>query len=133
MKTFNAQDGQSVLDVVLNTYGTMDKLVKLMQDNAIPGVLSKPVTAQKFLFDDTQIANQALRTTWVVGNAPISSLFGSGYGRLVDGNGGGMVSSTGSYCVTFSTSGLALASGTDTGGTTTTDFLAADFLTSDFL
>jgi uncharacterized protein (DUF1501 family) len=132
MKTLAAQDGQSMLDVVLNSYGTLDKVVQLMQDNGVSGVLTKAATAQIFSFDDTQVTNTALRSTFLVNTGPISSLFNSGYGRLVDKNGRALVGNRGGYCVRIKQKvGL---SGVDVSSTgTLSDWVASEFITTEFL
>lgn len=58
MKIFNAVDGQSLLDVCLNVYLSLDYLVKLMQDNGVDNVNAAVVSGQVFLYDDTITADQ---------------------------------------------------------------------------
>src|SRR5438270_13434620 len=60
LQSFNAVDGQSILDVCLNTYGNLDKLTKLMQDSGHPSIDVAPVRGQLFVFDNTQIDNQVI-------------------------------------------------------------------------
>jgi len=59
-QNFNAANGQSLLDVCLNTYGTTNLLYKLLQDNAIPNLDYTPVTGQPFLYDDNLVIDQAI-------------------------------------------------------------------------
>jgi hypothetical protein len=58
MRTFNAIAGQSIYDVCLQTYGSLDYLYKLMQDNGIQG-LNEPVSSrQPFVWDDSLVVDQ---------------------------------------------------------------------------
>jgi len=58
IKQFVAIDQMTIWDVVLNTYGTVNDVVRLMQDNDFPNANTYPVKGQVFLFDDTLIENQ---------------------------------------------------------------------------
>lgn len=60
MTTYTSQSGQSIHDVCLNTYATLDLLVKLMQDNNFGGADSIPYSGQVFVFDETLVADQNL-------------------------------------------------------------------------
>lgn len=60
MKTFAAVDGQSLLDVCLNVYATLDYLVKLMKDNGVDNVNADVLSGQQFLYDDTISADQSI-------------------------------------------------------------------------
>lgn len=62
MNTFIARDGQSLLNVCLNVYLTLDYLVKLCKDNGISGVNTPVVSGQVFLYDPTVTADQAVAT-----------------------------------------------------------------------
>lgn len=55
MKQFIAVDMCTIYDVCLNTYGTLDYLVKLMVDNNFLGVNSYPVAGQVFTYDSTLV------------------------------------------------------------------------------
>lgn len=59
IKEFAAADNSTIYDVCLNTYGTLDLLVKLMQDNGFANVNQYPVAGQVFLYDDELVENQA--------------------------------------------------------------------------
>lgn len=63
IKPFYAADNSTIYDVCLNTYGTVNLLVKLMQDNGFPNVNTYPVAEQVFLYDDELVENQALMQT----------------------------------------------------------------------
>lgn len=58
IQTFISSDNSTIWDTVLNTYGTVDDIVKLMQDNDFPNVNTYPVNGQVFQFDDTLVVNQ---------------------------------------------------------------------------
>ena len=62
-QTYISQDGQSIYDVCLNTYGTLNLLVKLITDNNFPNVDNYPVTRSAFQYDDTLTVNQTARAT----------------------------------------------------------------------
>ena len=62
MQVFTAISNSTIYDICLNTYGTLDLLVKLMTDNNFPGVNQYPVNGQQFIFDETLIANQAVQS-----------------------------------------------------------------------
>ncbi len=60
MKSFKVISNCTIYDVCLNTYGTLDLLVKLMVDNNFPGVNSYPVNGSEFVFDETLINNELI-------------------------------------------------------------------------
>lgn len=55
---FTAVDKSTIWDVVLNTYGSVDNIVKLMVDNDYPNVNTYPRNGQVFFFDNTLVENQ---------------------------------------------------------------------------
>lgn len=61
MTLFNAVAGQSIFDVCVNTYGSLDYLVKLMQDNGVANVDAPVITNQAFLWDETLVSNQNIQ------------------------------------------------------------------------
>lgn len=58
MRIFNAIAGQSIYDVCLQTYGSLDYLYKLMQDNGIPGLNENVSSRQPFAWDDSLVVDQ---------------------------------------------------------------------------
>ena len=58
-RQFKAVDGQSLLDVCLNTYGSLDFLLQLIQDNGIPNANADVVSGEVFLFDDALVVDQS--------------------------------------------------------------------------
>mgnify|MGYP000853902556 CR=1 FL=1 len=69
MTTFIAISNSTIFDVCLNTYGTLDLLVKLMVDNNHEGVSTYPVNGQEFIYDETQSVNN--------GNTNLSAQYNS--------------------------------------------------------
>jgi hypothetical protein len=59
-QNYKAVNGQSLLDVCLNTYGTTDLLYKLLQDNSIANLDYTPVTGQAFVYDDDLVIDQGV-------------------------------------------------------------------------
>lgn len=57
MQNYNSVNGQSLLDVCLSVYGTLDYLYKLIVDNNINGVDYEPSTGQVFVYDDSLTVN----------------------------------------------------------------------------
>lgn len=57
---YSAVDGQSILDICLNTYGNLDQLSRLLQDNGFGSVNNNPYSRQAFSFDNDFIDNQVI-------------------------------------------------------------------------
>lgn len=55
MKEFKAISNSTIYDVCMNTYGTLDYLVKLLVDNNINDINVNPTNGQIFLYDDTLV------------------------------------------------------------------------------
>ena len=65
---YHAISGQSLHDVCMNTYGSMDYFYKLLQDSGVTDSNMVPYTGQKFTWDDTLIVDKAInRTTTLSG------------------------------------------------------------------
>lgn len=63
MSEFIAISNSTIYDVCLNTYGTLNLLGKLMDDNNHEGVNINPAQGQVFLFDENLVnvqTNQSL-------------------------------------------------------------------------
>ena len=58
MQLFNAIYGQSIYDVCLQTYGSLDFFYKLLQDNNVLNADVAVAGGQSFLWDDTLVQNQ---------------------------------------------------------------------------
>ena len=52
MKKYIAQIGQSLIDICLGTYGSLDFINKLMSDNNIDDINISPISQQIFIWDD---------------------------------------------------------------------------------
>lgn len=60
MTTYQAIFGQSIFDVCLNTYGSLDYLLKLITDNGVPNINYTPFSGQQFAWDETLTEDQAV-------------------------------------------------------------------------
>ena len=60
MTTYYSIAGQSIYDVCLQTYGSMDFVYKLMQDNAFLGLDATVSSGQPFLWDSSLVVGQQL-------------------------------------------------------------------------
>ena len=68
-KEFKAVSNSTIYDVCLNTYGTLNLLAKLMDDNSFQGVNTYPTSGQIFLYDDELVnvqTNQNLERNFTV-------------------------------------------------------------------
>lgn len=63
IQSFAAVDQCTIWDVCLNTYRSVDLIVKLMLDNDFPNINTYPVAGQLFLYDDTLVVNQNIKQT----------------------------------------------------------------------
>lgn len=64
MRTFKAIAGQSIYDVCLQTYGSLDYLYKLMEDNGVQGLNDDVVSGQTFTWDDTLVVDQLINAAF---------------------------------------------------------------------
>jgi hypothetical protein len=64
MQIYKAINGQSIYDVCLQTYGSLDYLFKLMQDNAFAGLDDKVISGQEFVWDDSLVINQQVNAAF---------------------------------------------------------------------
>lgn len=55
MTNYKSIQGQSIYDVCMQTYGTLDRLIKLLTDNNIVGTEAPIPIGQLFTFDETLI------------------------------------------------------------------------------
>ena len=79
MSTFNAINGQSLADVCLNTYGSLDFFYKLVQDSGVPNGDFLPFTGQQFTWDRSLVVDtQVLRTTTLGGIIYATATAGNG-------------------------------------------------------
>lgn len=59
-KTYNAVWGQSIYDICLQVYGSLDLLYKLIQDSGVDSVNDSPFSGQQYVYDDALATDQAL-------------------------------------------------------------------------
>lgn len=77
MKTYQSISGQSIYDVCLQTYGELDYLYKLMQDNGILGLNVGIPGGTVFTWDDSLVQDQNLNATFLLTNKLYSTDYGS--------------------------------------------------------
>lgn len=58
-RQFGIVDGQSLLDVCLNTYGSLDYLLRLIQDNGIENANANVQSGQIVVFEDSLVIDQS--------------------------------------------------------------------------
>jgi len=118
MTNYTAIAGQSIYDVCLQTYGSLDFLFKLMQDNSIAGLNVDVLSGQKFVWDETLVVNQQLNSAFAasgINYATSSSTLGSVFfvetiqgGQIIQPNptptGGSGGGGGGAYSITLGTS-----------------------------
>jgi hypothetical protein len=68
MQTYKAIAGQSIYDVCLQTYGSLDYLYKLMQDNGVNGLDDQIYSRQEFTWDDTLAIDQLINAAFSATN-----------------------------------------------------------------
>lgn len=77
LKQFNAVYGQSIFDICLNTYGSLDYLVKLLQDSAPgQGVNDIPATGQAYTYDDALVVDQRINQAFNLSGIRYATLLG---------------------------------------------------------
>lgn len=64
MRTYKALAGQSIYDVCLQTYGKLDYLYRLMQDNGIMGLDADVYSGQPFVWDENLVLDQQLNAAF---------------------------------------------------------------------
>jgi hypothetical protein len=77
MLIFKAINGQSLADVCLNTYGSMDYFVKLLQDNNIANANQLPYTGQQFSWDETLVKDSLVQISTANGSIKYATSAGS--------------------------------------------------------
>lgn len=81
MITYNAEKGQTLTDICLNTYGTLDYYYKLIQDNNTEPIKSDlalnadhvPTSGEAFVYDETLIFDNAISQTITLNNIRYST------------------------------------------------------------
>jgi len=97
MLQYKAVDNQNIFDICLNTYGTLDLLNKLIEDNGIDNINVNPASGQLFIWDETLTADQAVNqisqnaniiyATRFLPNSPESTTVLSGTSGAIVGGG----------------------------------------------
>lgn len=64
MRIYSAIAGQSIYDVCLQTYGSLDYLYRLMQDNGIEGLNEQIYSRQEFVWDDSLVVDQLINAAF---------------------------------------------------------------------
>ena len=97
MLVFSAVNGQALMDVMLNTYGSFDLAIKLLQDNGISNLDYDIVGGEQFEWDETLTADQSVNTinsnsnivysTSIIKNATLSTIVQGNTGATPNNNG----------------------------------------------
>lgn len=76
MQPFNCVSNSSFSDVCINTYGSMDRYVKLLLDNGVePNEV--PYSGQQVLWDNTLVSNQSIQSLTASNNVVYATLYGA--------------------------------------------------------
>jgi len=82
IQTYYALNNQTIYDVCLMTYGTLDQLFKLIQDNDFGSVNNYPLQGQAFAWEDTLvfneqvfISNTAVATNYATRSAMVGNIY----------------------------------------------------------
>jgi hypothetical protein len=73
---FSCVSNSSFSDVVLNTYGSLDYYVKLLNDNGI-SPNDVPSSGQQVSWDENLVVNQSIQTLLTANNTIYATLFGT--------------------------------------------------------
>lgn len=89
MQAYNAIDGQSLLDVCLNTYGDLGYLYKLLQDNNVLNADEIVKSGDAFIWDDSLVQNQQINAAYAASGIYYSTDIGAsqaaaGFGILTE-------------------------------------------------
>lgn len=92
LKNYKAVNGQSIFDVCLNAYGTLDLLVKLLRDSGAQGVDDIPVSGQVYVYDDSLVVDQSVNQSYTLSGIRYATLLGNNGSTfyitppIIDGN-----------------------------------------------
>lgn len=73
MKQFNTYSGQTYSDVTLNTYGSLDYYVKLLNDNNLSPE-DVPQSGGVVLWDTNNVVNQSVQTLLIENNVIFATM-----------------------------------------------------------
>ena len=76
-KNYNAKFGQSIYDVTLNAYGTLDNIIKLLQDSGNQGVDDVPISGQLYVYDDSLVSDQQVQQQYALSGIRYATLTGT--------------------------------------------------------
>jgi hypothetical protein len=76
---YSGINGQTLLDVCLNTYGSLDFFYKLLQDSSVPSANDPVYTGQAFTWDQNLVVDTQILRTTTLGNIR--------YATAISGNG----------------------------------------------
>ena len=62
IKTYVAKQGQSIFDICLQTYGDLNLIYKLIQDNGIESILTAGFSGMSFNYDASLISDNSIVT-----------------------------------------------------------------------
>lgn len=78
LKNYKAVNGQSIYDVCLNTYGTLDRLVKQLVDSGgTQGVNDIPASGQVYVYDDELVEATAVSQAYLLTNIRYATVNGT--------------------------------------------------------
>lgn len=78
LKNYKAVNGQSIFDVCLNTYGSLDYLIKQLVDSgAGQGVDDIPSSGQIYVYDDSLVVDQAVNQAYLLTGIRYATLLGT--------------------------------------------------------
>ena len=76
LKNYSAVYGQSIFDVCLNTYGSLDNLVKLLRDSGTAGINDVPASGQVYVYDDSLVVDQQVNQAFNLAGIRYATLLG---------------------------------------------------------
>lgn len=78
LKNYKAVNGQSIYDVCLNTYGTLDRLIKQLVDSGgAQGVNDVPASGQAYVYDDDLVVDQAVNQAYLLTSVRYATVNGT--------------------------------------------------------
>lgn len=78
LKNYKAVNGQSIYDVCLNAYGSLDTLIKLLIDSGEgQGVNNIPASRQEYIFDDSLVVDQSINQAYTLSGIYYATLLGT--------------------------------------------------------
>lgn len=75
LSTYTAVEGQSLYDICLNTYGSLDFLRKMILDSSVESIDVAPYSGQVFYFDPELVVDQAVNRQLAVTNTRYATAY----------------------------------------------------------